>query len=320
MMTATTRRRTRRHRTIGVAVAAALLVVMAGCRADFPVQTVATSVRIPCGTSGTQVDARWTFPGDRAPVGLVWLQHGFARSAARMDDVARSLAARGHVVVAANLGSFGSCTINEAPLHAAVATLLAGGAATAALQTSWDAARGAAGLPALALPAKVVVAGHSAGGALATVVGGRLAADPSAAVRERLAGVVLLDPVENSANGMQAALPALAGTTVLTVSAAPGSCNSSGSGTSRLLAARSGFVGVRLPSGCHCDAEADTTDGLCTLTCGTPTATNKAALKRLVADWADDMLRGRHVDEQPYPGGVWYEEQRQAGVLVTLGA
>lgn len=308
----------RRRRSVGVLVALALVVVLGACRADLAVQTRATSLRIPCGSSGTQVDARWTFPTDKAPVGLVWLQHGFARSAERLDDMARSLAARGHVVVAPSLGSFGGCSINEPAVQAAVAALVSGRAETAALQTSWDAARSAAGLPALALPAEVVLAGHSAGGALATVAAGAVAADPSPDVRARLAGVLLLDPVENTANGMQAALPALAGTTVLTVSAAPGSCNAQGSGTARLLAARSGFVGVRLPSGCHCDAEADSTDWTCTVVCGTPSATNEAATKRLAADWADDMVRGRHVDEQPYPGGTWYEQQRQAGTIVTL--
>jgi hypothetical protein len=310
--------RTRTRRTLAAGLALALVVTLAGCRISAPTDTRTASLRIPCGSSGTQVNARWTFPTDRDPVGLIWLQHGFARSAARVDDVARSLAARGHVVVAPDLGSFGSCTINEEATHTAIAALLSGGSATAALQTSWDAARSAAGAPTLPLPAKVVVSGHSAGGALATVVGGKLASDPSATVRARLAGVVLLDPVENSSNGMLAALPALAGTQVLTVSAPGGSCNSNASGTARLIAARSGFVGVRLPSGCHCDAEADTTDFLCTLTCGTPQTANETALKRLAGDWADDMLRGRRVDENPYPGGTWYQEQLQAGTLVTL--
>ena len=129
---------------------------------------------------------------------------------------------------------------------------------------------------------------------------------------------MLLDPVETSDDAMAAALPGLQGTSVLTVSAPGGSCNASASGTSRLIAARSGFVGVRLPSGCHCDAEADSTDFLCTLTCGTPKTENEAALKRLAADWADDMARGRQVDTEPYPGGTWYEGQRSAGTLVTL--
>lgn len=298
--------------------AAMLLVTLAGCRTTSPVQTVSRSLRIPCGSGGTQVDARWTFPTDRDPAGLVWLQHGFARSAARLDDLAASIAARGHVVVAPSVSSFGACSVNENALHEAIANLLSGGPASSALQTSWDAARSAAGRPLIALPTKVVVAGHSAGGALATVVASRVTQDGSPSTRARLAGVVLLDPVENSANGMRSALPALAATSVLTVSAPGGSCNANASGTARVLAARSGFVGVRLPTGCHCDAEADSTDALCTIACGTPRTENEVALKRLAADWSDDMLRGRHGDEHPYPGGQWYEEQRSAGTLVTL--
>jgi len=117
---------------------------------------------------------------------------------------------------------------------------------------------------------------------------------------------------------MADALPALVDVPVLTVSAPGGVCNASASGTTALLAARSGFAGVRLASGCHCDAEADSTDILCTLTCGTPSDTNEAALKRLAADWADDMVRGARADEEVYPGGTWFEEQVTAGVVVPL--
>lgn len=308
------------HRTRRGAVALVVLVLLAGlagCRTNQPVRTAQVDLRLPCG-SGTTVKARWAFPAEGTPTGLVWLQHGFSRSAAQVQDLAASYARRGYAVVSPSVASFGSCSINETSLHTAIASVLAGAGPGSALGSSHDAARRSAGLPAAAVPTRFVVSGHSAGGALATVVASRLATDPSGPVRARLAGVVLLDPVENGANGMQTALPSLASVPLLVVAAPGGICNSQASGTARVRAARTGFIGVRLPSGCHCDAEADTTDGLCTLTCGTPKPANEAALKRLAADWADDMLRGRRVDEAVYPGGTWYEDQRRAGVIVTL--
>lgn len=305
------------RRTVAVAAIGVVALVLGGCRTTSEVQTVTAPITVPCGSGGTTVSARWTVPTTGNRNGVVYLQHGFARSASKVDDLARSIAARGLVVVAPDLSSFGGCAINAASTRDAVADLV-DGQGTDHLQASADQALTVAGLPAATLPSRVVLAGHSAGGALATAVGGRLAASPSADVRARLAGVVLLDPVETTDGAMAAAMPALAATSVLTVSAPGGSCNDGGSGTGVLTSQRAGFVGVRLPSGCHCDAEADSTDFLCTLVCGSPSTEDEAVLKRLAADWADDMARGRRVDTQVYPGGEWYEDQLGAGRLVSL--
>ena len=203
-------------------------------------------------------------------------------------------------------------------MHQAIATALIGStSAGSALQVSANAARSNLGLAPLTLPATFVLSGHSAGGAAVTVAGGIIASNASASVRARLKGIVLLDPVENSGNGMAGALPNLTATKVLTVSGGDSSCNSNSSGTKALLPTRTGFAGVRLPSGCHCDAEADSTDGLCTLLCGTPKQANKDALRRLAADWASDMLRGVTSTES-YPGGAYYEQQKTAGTIQTL--
>ena len=61
-----------------------------------------------------------------------------------------------------------------------------------------------------------MLSGHSAGGALVTVVGGIVNSNPDANVRARLKGVMLLDPVENADNGMATNLPKLADKPVLT--------------------------------------------------------------------------------------------------------
>ncbi|MCU1371940.1 MAG: hypothetical protein JWO77_3134 [Ilumatobacteraceae bacterium] len=253
-----------------------------------------------------------------APTGFVWLQHGFARSNDALIDLQKAYAARGWIVVSPTISAFGTCSINAAVLHQGIATLLAGSTAGgSALEASYDAARTKLGLPAANLPSAFALSGHSAGGAAVTVVGGALASNPSGAVSSRLKGIVLLDPVENADNGMAANLPKLTGTTVLTISGGDSSCNSNSSGTKVLLPKRTGFAGVRLPSGCHCDAEGDSTDALCTLACGTPKAANKAALKHLAGDWVTDILRAK-ANPSAYPGGEYYEKTKAAGTITTL--
>jgi dienelactone hydrolase len=296
---------------------AGLAALTSSCRPNYGVKVIKADLTLPCG-SGTNVVATWAIPDGVAPKGLIWLQHGFARSADNIADLQRRYAARGDVVVAPSLAAFGSCAINTKEMHAAVAAALVGSTSpSSALQTSYAKARAGLGLPAATLPSTFVVSGHSAGGALATVAAGAVASDPSAGVRARLKGVVLLDPVENSDNGMAAALPKLTGVRVLTISGGDSTCNANSSGTKVLLPNRTGFAGVRLPSGCHCDAEADTTDGTCTLLCGTPKQANKDALRLLAADWASDMLAGT-TTAAAYPGGQDYEQLKAAGTIQTL--
>jgi hypothetical protein len=172
-------------------------------------------------------------------------------------------------------------------------------------------------MPPLTLPTNIVLSGHSAGAAAMTAVGGSLVSNPNPAVSSRLKGLVLLDPVENADNAMAANLPKLKSLPVLTISAPNSTCNSNSSGTNVLLPTRTGFAGVRLPSGCHCDAEADTTNGLCTVLCGTPQQKNKDALRELAVDWANGMLKGAPI-ASVYPGGSAYETLLAAGTITTL--
>ncbi|WP_421118146.1 alpha/beta hydrolase [Aquihabitans daechungensis] len=301
-----------------VVIGAAIVVAsLTACEPTYAVKVADVKLAIPCNGT-TSVDAKWAVPEGVAPTGFVWLQHGFARSNAALADLQKAYSARGWIVVSPTISAFGTCSINAAALHAGVASLLAGSTSPgAALETSYDAARTKLGLPAADLPSSYALSGHSAGGALVTVVGGTIAANPSAAVANRLKGIVLLDPVENGDNGMAANLPKLAAKKVLTISGADSSCNSNSSGTKVLLPKRSGFAGVRLPSGCHCDAEAETTDGTCTLVCGTPKAANKSALKQLAADWISDLLRST-TTASAYPGGAYYEQTKAAGTITTL--
>jgi hypothetical protein len=299
-----------------VAGLAVVVGLLSACEANYEVRTTEVNLAIGCGGTAN-VNTIWAIPQGINPVGFVWLTHGFARSNDNIFDLQKKYASRGLIVVSPSLSAFGGCAINASALHTAVAGLLvAAPAPGSALEASYDAARSALGLPAADLPASYVLSGHSAGGALVTVVGGIINTNPDANVRARFRGLMLLDPVENADDGMAAALPNLTDKQIFTISAPNSSCNANTSGTAELLAQRSGFVGVRMPTGCHCDAEADSTDFLCTLTCGTPKAENKVALKRLAADWTVAMVLG--IDTGSLPGSNTYEDFRAAGTIVTL--
>lgn len=305
-------------RIAAMVVAAAVAVgALSACEPTYEVKLTEVKLAIPCNGT-TSVDAEWAIPEGVAPTGFVWLQHGFARANDNLLDLQKAYAARGWIVVSPTVAAFGTCSINAAVLHSGIATLLAGSTtAGSPLEASYDAARTKLGLPAANLPSSFGLSGHSAGGAAMTVVGGTLAANPSSAVSSRLKGIVLLDPVENSDNGMAANLPKLTAKKVLTISGGDSSCNSNSSGTKALLPKRTGFAGVRLPSGCHCDAEGASTDGTCTLVCGTPKAANTAALKQLAVDWMSDFLANK-TSPGSYPGGEYYEKTRTAGTITTL--
>lgn len=308
----------RRGRVVALALGVvAVLSALTACEPNYEVKRTEVTLALPCNGT-TNVAADWSIPQGVTPTGFIWLQHGFARGKANFTDLATRYAARGWIVVTPNLAAFGTCNINDAATHTAIASLIVGSTASgSALEASYDAARTKLALPAANLPSNVLLSGHSAGGAAMTVVGGLVNTNASSAVRARLKGLVLLDPVENSSNGMAAQLPNLKSKPVYTISGGDSSCNSNSSGTKALLPTRTGFAGVRLPSGCHCDAEADSTDGLCTLVCGTPKAENKAALKQLAADWASDLLSGK-TTASAYPGGDYYEKTKTAGTIQTL--
>jgi dienelactone hydrolase len=299
------------------AAAAVAVASLAACEPSYAVKDTEVNLAVPCGGT-TNASTRWAFPEGVTPTGVIWLQHGFSRSNDNVADLMRRYAVRGYVVVNPSFGAFGSCALNSSALHTALASVIAGSESpTSALQVSADAARSALGMPPLTLPTNIVLSGHSAGAAAMTAVGGSLVSNPNPAVSSRLKGLVLLDPVENADNAMAANLPKLKSLPVLTISAPNSTCNSNSSGTNVLLPTRTGFAGVRLPSGCHCDAEADTTNGLCTVLCGTPQQKNKDALRELAVDWANGMLKGAPI-ASVYPGGSAYETLLAAGTITTL--
>ena len=160
-----------------------------------------SDLQIPLGAQGYTVAADWYFPtqadGSVKANGVIWLQHGFLGDKSWYAGLATQVARQTNsVVVAPNISSFApprcpDCSLNSVPLQRAVATMFVGD--REALNTSAT----KAGLQDR-LPEKFVLTGHSAGGGLATAVGG-FYTDAVAPADNDLLGVVMFDGV--SSNG-----------------------------------------------------------------------------------------------------------------------
>jgi hypothetical protein len=272
-------------------------------------------LNVRCGGRTIQLATRWSFPAVE-PHGLVWLQHGFARSGSRVADLADALAADGFVVVSPTIDAFGDCSLNGVmTLLPGIADLLADAPAPGSLL---DAARRAAGIAGVSLdrlPNRLALIGHSAGAAAMTQVAGELVARRSDDVDLRI--LLLLDPVENRAGSMAESLPGLAGVEVLAISAPPDRCNANASGTGVLARLATGFIGVQLVGGCHCDAEGDSTNVVCTAVCGESDPEDVATLATLARAWVAGAVDGARRDAV-YPGGAELERLVDAGRLTPL--
>ncbi|MFF3501729.1 hypothetical protein [Streptomyces sp. NPDC003247] len=319
-----------RLRTLApAAVAAALLAVAAPspAHAAGSVTAVSTTVDVSCAAFTYHPDADWYFPSG-TPKGLVWLQHGFARSGAHLGDLAEHYAAAGYLVFVPTLPSadlFG-CTLqnlgNNKPFLNNVAGWFADSTgSTGQLASSYARAAALAGRGGSALPSSLLFSGHSAGGEAVAYVAQRLHSAAPAAFA-RLKGLVLLDPVASAiGDNTTASLTALAATPlpVRTISSPPYLCNSSASGTTALrdAYADSPFVGVELTTGSHVDAEGATTDAAGSLACGTSQPQNVTALQTLAVGWAADAFAGTTTAAY-YPGGAYYRSLLAAGTVTTL--
>jgi hypothetical protein len=267
-------------------------------------------LEVACGDRTVSLPARWSLP-EGEPTALAWVQHGFARTGERMADLADRLAADGLLVVAPTVDALGGCSLSDAgPIVAGIAEVLGGRVGGALLDSARE-----AGLASEALPADLVLVGHSAGGAAMTGVAAELVAADAA---EPLRLLLLLDPVESRNAMMGASLPALDTVQVLAIAGAPGPCNADASGPAALAAVRDEFHGVRIEGGCHCDAEGASTNVACTIVCGTPSEEHVALLRRLAAAWVADALAGTRTDGL-YPGGDELDRLVGEGVVAVLG-
>ncbi|MEU4237313.1 hypothetical protein [Actinoplanes sp. NPDC026619] len=76
----------------------------------------ATTVAVACGSSTLSQPANWYFPASTAPKALVYLQHGFSRSNANLEDLAGKYADAGFLVFAPTLPSStagNNCAVNN---------------------------------------------------------------------------------------------------------------------------------------------------------------------------------------------------------------
>lgn len=302
------------HVTLALAI---LIAAPAAAAGQATPSAVAGSSTVPvrCGTSTVDLPATWHFPVPNVSAGLVWLQHGFFRTNRNMGDLGSKLARSGFVVVATTLPSLGPCSFNDvttflpniAPLFG---TLDAPGSP---LLASAKAAAATAGVALAALPGRFVFSGHSAGGAAATVVAkAYLAQYP--ALASRLAGLVLLDPVESLAQSMQTSLPALGALRIAAITAPASACNAGATGAAVLRTLGRPFVGIELTGGSHCDAEGLTSDVLCSLVCGSPSLQNIVLLQIFAIGWTADLLLDR-TTATIYPGGPFFDLLVGAGLF-----
>jgi alpha/beta hydrolase fold len=281
---ASLRRRVARH-AAPVCAAAALL---AGCAITPPAGPGAeppTTTQLRLG--GSDITAVWTLPAG-SPRALVTLQHGFARSCARLATTARRLAERGMLTL---------CI--EAPMAR-------GNPAMADALAAWLAGGPPApdGSP---LPAKIIVAGHSAGAAFAARLGARL----DAAAPQRLAGALLFDPV--ATDFFEADLQALARAgerPVLAITAAAGGCNAQHNAYPALralrvasqAAGRASVATIELGEGAsHADVEGEDSDWIAAAACGRPQPARSEQLRALAVQWVADVADGS--PPRPAPPG-----------------
>lgn len=295
-------------------------LIVAGSAA--PARTVTPSavsgsstVPVRCGTSTVNLPATWHFPVPNVSAGLVWLQHGFFRTHQNMADLASKLARTGFVVVATTMPSLSACGFNNvttflpnvAPLFGTI------NAPGSPLLASAQAAAAAAGVPLAALPERFVFSGHSAGGTAVTVVAKEYLTQYPA-LASRLAGLVLLDPVESLAQSMQASLPALGALRITAITAPASACNAGSTGAAVLRTLGRPFVGIELTAGSHCDAEGLSSDVLCGLVCGTPQLQNIVLLQIFAISWSADMLLDSTTPTL-YPGGPFFDLLVSAGLF-----
>jgi Alpha/beta hydrolase family len=281
-------------------VLGALFAAAFGAAADTARQVPSTLV-----IGGNQYDVAWGLPAG-TPVGLAVVEHGFTRRCANIAGTLEALVAQGLVTLCVDA----NMTAGNPQLADALAQLLVAGVSTPD------------GVP---VPERIVVGGHSAGGAFAVRLGFTLAQ----LAPQRLAGAVLFDPV--AAAGFSDQIRALAGDgarPVRSLSALPGGCNAQLNALPGLRAvaadaAAAGadpFIGVQLTDrSTHVDAEGSDSDVFAWAACrqGPPRPANVRTLRELAAVWAADLALARRSADY-YPGGAVLENLRQQERLQPL--
>jgi hypothetical protein len=257
-------------------------------------------LEIPVGPHGYDAPARWYFPtqadGSVDARGVIYLQHGFLGTGGWYGDLAIALAeGTDSIVVVPTVSSFplpGGASLSGTQMHQAVATLFLGN------ETALNNSASQAGYHGT-LPQEFLLAGHSAGGGLATLAGGDYVADLGAnTANNHLLGVVMFDGVANSSSAFAAAVANLQTLNIpdYVVAAPPQAWNANGVTTNELVSLYPGqFVGVELANGSHVDSllgDKPVVDLLAQALIRYSPGGNTAAVYTLSTGWIDDMYVG----------------------------
>ena len=259
----------------------AVLVAFGGCASAPPSKEPDAAGEIVGATlqiDGTGYAAHWYLPSQEAAA-LIVLQPGYTRHCRHLRGTTLALTAAGVMALCIDA--------SMAAGNPALAEALA-----ARLVTGLEPPQGRA------LPATIIVGGHSAGGRFAARLGARLAE----LAPERLAGALLFDPVATA--GFERDLRSISDAglrPVVAVLAGAHACNAELNGApalrrvrqDALAAGRTAFVGIQLTEGAtHADVEGEDSDWIAALACGRPLPANVALLRAWAVRWTRDIAQG----------------------------
>ncbi len=314
----------RRLPALIVTVAAGWALLAAPAASAAPTYHHRQDIEIACGSGVLHQDSEWFLPAGQ-PKALLWLQHGFARTDRNVAELAESFAEAGYAVFTPSLPFFDldGCTLqnltgNRPFLDNVTALFGEADDPSGTLARSLAEAARASGHAPIVMPDRMVFAGHSAGAEAVTYAADRLRRAYPAAW-PGLRGLILLDPVTSFLdNNTDPSLRDLDPTDlpIRAISATPSLCNNFGSGTTSMRTyLHRPYLGVRLKSGVHTDAEGNSSDTLGTLLCGVPESRNIADLDALAIGWADDYVSGE-TTARFYPNTEFSDVAAVAGAQI----
>ena len=312
----------------GLALSACLFIGLTATTACEPVGVtkVSNTVDVACQFLTYTVETDWYFPAG-TPRALVWLQHGFTEENGNWEETARKLAESGYLAMATTLPTADllGCTVqnigNNTGFLNNIASMLGGlGDPSSALGRSHADAATKAGRTGQAIPSKLLMSGHSAGGEAVLYVANRLRTN-HAGTFAKLKGIVLADPVNSFiGNNTDVALTGLATTSlpIYSLASPPYSCNNNQSGTQALISKLPGrFHGAQVTTGSHGDVFGGSVPSIEVTTCGQPQAANVDATRTLLLAWFGDMVDGT-TSAAFYPGGALFGALVSNGTITAL--
>jgi hypothetical protein len=231
--------------------------------------------------------------------GWVFLQHGFFRNKKNMKDLATKLAQMGYpvVTVSLNTSQIHDGTLAENLLNS--------------ILTNPPAEIGENN------KSNYILMGHSAGAKFVTQM-------TSIAVKKGMTtpqALIWLDGVDRD-KVMETALVTIREQSqidVMGISGKAGACNANTAANDLLkqLKPAVSFVGVKVNSGSHCDAEGSSSDFGCSLACGGSKPANVEALQILAKGWVGTFL-SKESGTTYFPGGESFETLKKAGTIESL--